>query len=119
MDEKLMAALREAGVDIEGALNRFSGNGALYERFLRKFPADDSFGRIGPALAKENWPEALSAAHTLKGVSGNLGMDRLFQACSNMVTLLRQQNWAQAAASYPQVEDAYGLITRALGGEAT
>lgn len=114
MDEQLAGTLRSAGVDVEGALSRFAGNGALYKRFLYRFLSDDSFGRIGPALQAENWPEALSAAHTLKGVSGNWGMDRLFAACSNTVALLRQQAWAQAVSSYAAVEEAYNLIIAAL-----
>ena len=100
MNIETVVALKAAGVDTEGALNRFSGNAALYERFLLQFPKDGNFGLIGPALAAGDMDAALRAAHTLKGVSGNLGMKRLYDACSETVRLIRAGEARQAAASY-------------------
>lgn len=114
MDVKVMLALRTAGVDTDSALRRFSGNTALYERFLLKFPQDENFGKIGPAFAQGNWGDALTAAHTLKGISGNLGMERLYQACSETVSLLRSDEHERAADSYQEMENAYQQICEAL-----
>ena len=41
MGLKVLIALQSAGVDTEGALRRFAGNSALYERFLLRSPADE------------------------------------------------------------------------------
>ena len=68
----------EAGIDVDGALERFMNNEALLERFLRKVP-----GRT-PTM-KRPWSaglrrrgtreEALTASHTLKGMCGNLSLN--------------------------------------------
>lgn len=43
MDLNTILELKGAGVDIEGALRRFSGNSVLYEKFLKKFLTDSTF----------------------------------------------------------------------------
>ena len=40
--EKIALRLKEAGVDVDGAVARFMGNWSLFYRFLRKFPARGS-----------------------------------------------------------------------------
>ena len=45
MDLNTILELKGAGVDIDGALRRFSGNSALYEKFLKKFLTDSTFPR--------------------------------------------------------------------------
>lgn len=98
MEERTMIALRQAGMDPEEALERFMGSAALYERFLKRFPADESFQQIGPALEAGDWDAAVTAAHTLKGVAGNLGMTDLYRCCSQLVDHLRAGEHGQAAA---------------------
>lgn len=114
MNIKTVAALKAAGVDTEGALNRFCGNTALYERFLLKFPEDGNFGLIAPALAAGDLDAVLRAAHTLKGVSGNLGLTRLYGACSETVALIRAGDGQAAAASYGALSAAYMEVCAAL-----
>ena len=75
MDLNTILELKGAGVDIEGALRRFSGNSVLYEKFLKKFLTDSTFSQITKAFEGENREDALMATHTLKGVTANLGME--------------------------------------------
>ena len=106
----LLEALKKAGVDTEGSVARFVGNVQMYEKFLNKFPADDTFLKIKPAFDAGNWEEALNTTHTLKGLSGNLGMTRLYNACSSTVVLLRAKQNGEAKASYGEIESAYNEI---------
>lgn len=108
-------ALQSAGVDTDGALRRFAGKAELYQRFLQRFPEDDNFQKLSEAMPRENWDDVLKAAHTLKGVSGNLGMTRLYDACSETVRLLRESDWAGAKASYKELEAAYRAVMAVLG----
>lgn len=103
----LLDSLKNAGVDTDGSIARFVGNTAMYEKFLRKFPGDDTFAKIKPAFDKDDWTEALNATHTLKGVSGNLGMTRLYNACSETVVLLRAKENEKARTSYDGIKAAY------------
>ena len=100
-------ALKEAGADSDGALRRLSGNISLYQKILRMFPQDETYKQIEPALQANDWAALLAAAHTLKGVAGNLGLIPLSNACSDTVTLLRAERYVEAVASCAKIRDAY------------
>ena len=110
MDLTTVLKLQEAGVDTEGALRRFSGNSALYERFLNKFLSDSTFSQVTAAFEDRDEAEALTSTHTLKGVTANLGLDRLYSISSDMVSLIRAGEFDQASAKYPELKAAYDEI---------
>jgi HPt (histidine-containing phosphotransfer) domain-containing protein len=113
----ILQQLKDTGADVDGALARFGGNAALYEKFLKKFPGDDSFARIEPAIAAGDHKEMFEAVHSLKGVSGNLGLTGLYQAACSMTELLRAGKDEEAVQSYEAVKKEYDkaaeIITRA------
>ena len=108
--ERLMAA----GIDVDGALERFMGNDALLERFLGKFPADKNYAALSAAVAERDLEEALTASHTLKGVCGNLSMPELFRLLSCQVEALRADDWTRAAGLMPEIDRAYATVVRAI-----
>lgn len=117
MEMNWMTALKEAGADTDGALRRLSGNSGLYQKILRMFPQDETYEQIESALQANDWAALLAAAHTLKGVAGNLGLTPLSDACSDTVTLLRAERYVEAAVSCAKIRDAYTKlieITRLL-----
>lgn len=118
MGSSLLDALRDMGMDTQAALRRFAGNAALYERFLLKFPADDSFRRTGDALRAGDWDAMLDAAHTLKGVAGNLGLTPLYLAAAQIVASLRAADRDGAAAAFAQLENAYQKLCPVLARAA-
>ena len=75
-----------AGIDVKTGLSRVAGNRKLYLDLLRKFAADypDSADRIKNALNKGDHELALRLAHTVKGVSGNIGAMDLYQAAKKL-----------------------------------
>ncbi len=114
MDQTMEQQLLSAGVNIQEGVARFAGNDALYQKFLFKFLEDPSFDQLQAAVAAENWADALTAAHTLKGVSGNLGLESLFSSSAQVVSLLREQDPAGALAAYAALKDSYEEIIRIL-----
>lgn len=64
-------------------------NDALIEKFLIKFLADESYANIIKNLEAQNPEEAFRAAHTLKGVCQNLGLDRLYKSSYDVTEVLR------------------------------
>lgn len=110
MDQTMEQQLLSAGVNIREGVARFAGNAPLYEKFLFKFLDDPSFAQLQTAVAAANWEDALTAAHTLKGVSGNLGLDALFNASAQVVSLLREQNPAGALSAYETLKKSYDEI---------
>lgn len=69
-------------IDHEFALKQFSGNNALLLKMLDKFIQQyQGVGELLQALfAKQDIPSIKLQVHTIKGVSGNLGMTALHRA---------------------------------------
>ena len=82
MEHVMLTKLREAGCDMDGTLERFMNNEMLCMKFLRKFPEDTTFGEMQKAFAQGDAEEFFKAAHTMKGVSGNLGLTAFMMRCS-------------------------------------
>ena len=114
MDIKRILELQEAGVDTEGALRRFGGNSVLYERFLKKFLSDPTFGDLARAFEIKDEEGALVAAHTFKGVTANLGLTRLYGISSEMVASIRNRDFSEAFGRYPDLKASYDEICEIL-----
>ena len=61
----------------------------LIRRFIAKFLDDGSYLELCRAMEQGQTEEAFRAAHTLKGVSANLGFDRLTASSGELTELLR------------------------------
>ena len=61
----------------------------LIRRFIAKFLDDGSYPELCRAMEQGQTEEAFRAAHTLKGVSANLGFDRLMVSSGELTELLR------------------------------
>ena len=89
MSELLKQKLKENGADVEGTLHRFMNNDALFLKFILKFKDDQNYAILKKHLDEKNYEEAFKAAHTLKGVSANLGLNPIFDRASAVTELLR------------------------------
>lgn len=110
MELNTILTLQEAGVDTEGAVRRFSGNSGLYERFLNKFLSDPTFGMVTDAFKAGDAQLALTATHTFKGLTANLGLTKLYNISSEMVSLIRDGDYGAAAGTFPDLKAAYDEI---------
>lgn len=107
-------ALVAAGMDVDGALARLMGSEALLDRLLGTFAADGNMAKLEAAQADGDVDAALEAAHTLKGVCGNLSMTTLFDLSSRACDLFRSGDTAAAFALVPQMRDAYAAMMNAI-----
>lgn len=89
MEQSQLEILAQKGFDVDGCLKRFLNNAGLYEKCLKKFLDDDSFQILVEAYEAGNCQEAFKAAHTLKGLTSNLGIDPLYHILQPMVEKLR------------------------------
>ena len=64
---------------------------SLVRKFIIKFLDDDSFSMLCHAMQNGQREEAFRAAHTLKGVSANLGFSRLLASAGALAELLRAE----------------------------
>lgn len=107
MNQEIKEALQAAGVNMEGAMKRLMNNEGLYERLLVKFQSDGNYAGLQKALEEERYEDAFHCAHTLKGVAGNLGMDKLMNADIVVVEKLRAGNYDGVKQDMEAVKEAY------------
>lgn len=74
MDALTEKNLTDMGVDIPRTLERFIDNEAFYLRMLFKFLEDPNYHLLCESIKNGDYADAFKSAHTLKGVSANMGL---------------------------------------------
>ena len=110
--------LHKAGINVSEGMQRLSLDKATYERLLVTFIDDNSFNLMCQAIEEKNATSAHLHAHSLKGISSNLSLAKLYLAICPMVTILMQGSFEQVDALMPQVDEAYQLVMNALQSES-
>lgn len=77
----------------------------LISKFIAKFPDDGSFSELCSAMEEGQRAKAFNAAHTLKGVCGNLSLDKLCASSSRLTELLRPEADAVSEEAYAVMEE--------------
>jgi HPt (histidine-containing phosphotransfer) domain-containing protein len=81
--------LQSFGADTKEGLHRCCGNESLYLRLVKMAASDACFDTLARALDDGDIKAAFSAAHTLKGVLGNLSLTSMFHIAAAMTETLR------------------------------
>jgi CheY-like chemotaxis protein len=105
------------GLDMVNGLRRVLGKKPLYLSMLRKFLAGQKAAgdAIGGALDAGDWRLAERLAHTLKGVSGNIGAAGLQQAASELeAAIVKQPSRDLLDASLEEVKGLLAHLVRQL-----
>lgn len=76
------------GGNYDDALSRLM-NDRLIEKFIRKYPQDGSYAELIDAVNAGDRERSFRAAHTIKGVAGNLAFTELAAAASVLTEQLR------------------------------
>lgn len=103
--------------DYETAKRRML-NERLMDRFILKFPYDDSMSILRNALACGNIKEMFRGAHTLKGVAANLSFTELQNAASDLTEQLRPCTQTADPDLYANVERCYALVIKTISDYA-
>ena len=82
-------ALKQYGADTEEGLKRCINNEAFYLKMVNMGLDDANFDRLQRAVAAGDAREAFEAAHTLKGIAGNLALTPLYTPVCELTELLR------------------------------
>lgn len=86
----------------------------LVDKFVRKFTADPTMQQLRKAINLADHEGAFVAAHTLKGVAGNLSFTELQQAASCLTEQLRDGQQAPDPELVSRVYNAYDRVVDAL-----
>ncbi len=87
----LFKALREWGADVDGALDRFLDDDALYAKCVLRFSQDDVFLRFEKSLEDGNFHKAFEAIHSMKGTCAILNLYPLGKPVKEVTEFLRVQ----------------------------
>ncbi|MEG1687116.1 MAG: Hpt domain-containing protein [Angelakisella sp.] len=101
--DRMLEQLKEYGADIDGAMGRFLGDVELYKTCFATFLKDESFGKLGESLEQADYEKAFEHAHTLKGITGNMGLTPLYQVICRMVEVLREKKCTGLQADYAEI----------------
>ena len=86
--DKLIAA----GIDYDEGVERFGGNPAIFEKYLVKFFSTGYMEKIEQELNNGDFSGAFRTTHDLKGVTGNLSLNRCYQAICALTEQLRARD---------------------------
>ncbi len=116
MTDERRAVLEAGGFNVDEAMKRFMNKEQLWIRFLKKFKADDSYANLVEAMAEGDVKKAFAAAHTLKGITGNLAMSRFHVLAGEQTEHLRNEEGGMeaAAAMMPQITELYDESIRII-----
>ena len=111
----LSEILQEAGVNYSDLIKRFAGNEAMLRKFLLKLPQDKTYEDLTDKVAEKDYDGILTAAHTLKGISANLGFDRLSAACAKVVSAVREGRNEDCLSCCQEVRTEYETAVKCIG----
>lgn len=101
------------GGSYEDAKSRLMSD-SLISRMLVRFQEDKSYENLTKAMAEGNDQDAFRMAHTLKGVCGNLGFQKLYKSSGLLTESLRNGRAPEADGYYAQVSKDYREICEAI-----
>lgn len=110
-DESTLVVPEVNGLDVTDGLRRSMGKKSLYLSLLKKYVTGqrDFQKQISDALEKKDWERAERLAHTLKGVSGNIG------AGSVQIFAARLESEIKSKQNLDQIKLSLAEITVLLG----
>ena len=84
-------ALKQFGCNTDDGLARCMGNEAFYFKLIGKVIDDKNFQALEDAVAAKDLDAAFDAAHSLKGVLGNLAITPIYEPVFEITELLRER----------------------------
>lgn len=111
MDEYKRTTLKNAGVNIDEASERFMGNYPFMDKCFIMFINDKNFIKLKEAVSNNNIEEAFIAAHTLKGVCGELSIYKLGSIVCRMSYMLKAGDIKSASEIMPEALYEYEMLS--------
>lgn len=111
---ELLCDLRNNETDLDGVIDRFSGDDLFYATCVSLFLEDRTMSELESALDTRSWDDAFTAAHALKGLAGNLGFIPLFHACAEIVVQIRDGHTANIPEAYEKLRECYDGICKVI-----
>ena len=104
------------GVDIKQGLYHVGGNTQVYIKLLKNFHSNykEALPQIKTCLENGETEELTRTAHSIKGVSGNIGALDLFKAAKELEMDLRENGISISSNIFSEFERALAVVVKAL-----
>jgi HPt (histidine-containing phosphotransfer) domain-containing protein len=79
-------------INEEEGKKRVMNNGKLYAKLLTKFKTDTNLSDLVAFASAQDWEKAQTAAHTIKGIAGNLSLTELFNQSLDVETQIKAKS---------------------------
>ncbi len=106
--------LKSGGIDVNDALNRFSGSNELFEKYINKFIGERSYTELVISMEKKDYAAAENAVHSLKGITGSLGMTSLFESSCALLAAFRDKREELFIPLFNEIEFKYAEISTVI-----
>ena len=83
--------LKEFGANVDEGLARCVNNEAFYLKLVNMAYKDDGFDKLKNAVGANDLDTAFEAAHSLKGILGNLSLTPVYEPVAEVTELLRSR----------------------------
>lgn len=111
----MIEKLNAFGADTAEGISRCCGSEALYLRLVKMIPEEKGFDDLKNAIKANDTDAAFAAAHTLKGVLGNLSLSPMYEIASEMTEQLRaheQTDYTPMLQALLNMKEELALITK-------
>ncbi|MCI9078571.1 MAG: hypothetical protein HFH68_06545 [Lachnospiraceae bacterium] len=112
MNEYKRKALENAGVNIDEVRERFMGDELFIDKCFKMFINDKTLVKLKEAVLNNNSNEAFIAAHTLKGVCGELSIYKLGSIVCQMSYMLKAGDIKSASEIMPEALYEYEILSK-------
>ncbi len=99
-----------SGINYAEAIERFSGNAELYEKFLIRYLDETACRNAKSAMENEDYAQAFEQIHSMKGESGNLSITGVYEACSRFTKAYRSGEYSSLPAIFETIEQEHKKI---------
>ncbi len=106
--------LKDADVDVDGAILRFSNKEDRYVKYLKLFKCDTSFLDLKQAVGLGDSMSAFESCHTLKGIVGNLGFNKMYKVVYNACESLRKGKLDGVDEMIDEISENYAQIIKVI-----
>jgi len=90
---QFLEKFRMAGGDADGVMERFMDDEELFRECLQQFVDEDDFAKLQVVFGERDYKQAFDISHSLKGVTGNLGITDTYTKLCKFVDSLRNERY--------------------------
>ena len=107
-------ALKQFGADTDDGLSRCLGNEGFYFKLIGKVIDDSNFQTLEESVAAKDLDKAFEAAHSLKGVLGNLALTPIYEPVYEITELLRAKQDIDYSEYLKKISDKRAELAKIL-----